>query len=229
MVLTSFSETYEMPRKKRVEGAVLDLTGMGGDAVDIEALLAAMEEKPEPKRKAEPIVRYDISDGEIRDMVRSRIRKCEDCKCNIIMCRRFNQKALCYSCYIVCHSQLSQRIDEYMTGIGMTECNICKKKRVGFEGFHFDHINMFNKDDNVGLMIARGVEYSKIIEEISKCQLLCIHCHAMVTAMEIKLGFLKAKRRRIPSKEGYSVLMTRVYEIIKEEVSGLVVAGGASV
>lgn len=77
---------------------------------------------------------------------------------------------------------------------------------------------MFNKEGTVGLMICRGADYQTIIEEINKCQLLCISCHTMVTAMEAKLGFLKAKRRNMKSKDDYDTIMTRVYEIISQEV-----------
>ena len=215
----SFSEPYEMPRKKTVvEGVVLDLTGIDGVAVDIDALVAAATAKSVPKVKKDVIL-HDITDDAIREIVVSRIQECI-CGKKLHMCKKFGEQRTCYSCYIEKYNELSAKIEDYLKQIGMTECKICGIPRSGIAGFNFDHINMFNKDDNVGLMICRGAEYHTIIEEINKCQILCISCHRMVTALEAKLGFFKAKRRKIESKEKYDTIMTRVYEIIRQEVRG---------
>ena len=211
-----------MPRKRKVEGAVLDLTGIEGVAVDIDALLVAATAKVE-KKANEVVIQHNITDDEIREIVVSRIQECI-CGEKVHTCKKFGEKHMCYSCYIVKYNELSAKIEDYLKQIGMTECKICGIPRYGIAGFHFDHINMFNKDDNVGLMICRGAEYHTIIEEINKCQLLCISCHRMVTALEARLGFLKAKRRKMDSKADYDALMTRVYEIIRQEVRG----GGGS-
>lgn len=215
----SFSEPYEMPRKRKVEGIVLDLTGVEGVAVDIDALLAAATAKAAVKPKVKSVIRHDITDDEIRDMVVSRIQECI-CGKKVHMCKKFGEQHMCYSCYIEKYNELSAKIEDYVKHIGMTECKMCGIQRSGFVGFHFDHINMFNKNDTVGLMICRGADYQTIIEEINKCQILCISCHTMVTAMETRLGFLKAKLRKMDSKEDYDAIMTRVYEIIRQEVRG---------
>lgn len=224
-VVCFFSETYKMPQKKKVEGAVLDLTGIEGVAVDIDALVAAANVMnvaivmADVKPKVKGVIRHDITDNEIREIVVSRIQECI-CGKKVHMCKKFGEQRMCYSCYIEKYNELSAKIEGYVKQIGMTECKICGIPRSGFVGFHFDHINMFNKDDTVGLMICRGADYQTIIEEINKCQILCISCHTMVTAMEAKLGFLKAKRRNMKSKEDYDTIMTRVYEIIRQEVRG---------
>jgi len=59
---------------------------------------------------------------------------------------------------------------------------------------HFDHINMFNKSGNVGSMIENQYDFKEIIDEMNKCQLLCIPCHKKVTAYEHKCGFISKKR-----------------------------------
>ena len=59
---------------------------------------------------------------------------------------------------------------------------------------HFDHINMFNKSGNVGSMIKNQYDFKEIIDEMDKCQLLCVPCHKKVTAYEHKHGFITKKR-----------------------------------
>jgi hypothetical protein len=69
-------------------------------------------------------------------------------------------------------------------------CTFCNKTGK----MHFDHINMFNKSECVGIMIDKKYHFKDIIDEINKCQLLCIQCHKKVTAHEHKCGFIAKKR-----------------------------------
>lgn len=43
----------------------------------------------------------------------------------------------------------------------------------------FDHRE--NKIENVSGMVSRGVAVSKILEEISKCDIVCANCHRVRT------------------------------------------------
>ena len=74
-------------------------------------------------------------------------------------------------------------------------CTICGRKQQNREErFHYDHINMFNKSDNVCSMVNNGEPIVKIYEEIDKCQILCFYCHTIVTDLEQKMGFTRIKR-----------------------------------
>jgi hypothetical protein len=65
----------------------------------------------------------------------------------------------------------------------------------GQAGTHYDHINMFDKRDDVSRMILRGCSRLEVEAEMAKCQFLCRPCHAKVTLAEQKKGFIMAKRR----------------------------------
>lgn len=69
-------------------------------------------------------------------------------------------------------------------------CSFCGEKG----RMHFDHINMFNKSGNIGSMIENQYNFKDIIDEMDKCQLLCVPCHKKVTAYEHKHGFITKKR-----------------------------------
>ena len=74
-------------------------------------------------------------------------------------------------------------------------CRICGKKQTNREErFHYDHINMFNKSDNVCSMVNNGEAIDAIYKEIDKCQILCYHCHTIITDLEQKIGFTRIKR-----------------------------------
>lgn len=69
-----------------------------------------------------------------------------------------------------------------------TFCGVCADR------MHFDHINMFEKRACISELVYRGCEQDDILAEISKCQLLCIECHAKVTQAEREHGFINEKR-----------------------------------
>ena len=49
------------------------------------------------------------------------------------------------------------------------------------EALEFDHIDKNTKSFNISEMVSRNMNIDLINEEISKCQLLCIHCHKLKT------------------------------------------------
>ena len=69
-------------------------------------------------------------------------------------------------------------------------CEFC-----GRPGVHYDHINMFDKGDDVSRMILRGCPRTEVEAEMAKCQFLCRACHHKVTRAEQKQGFTAAKIR----------------------------------
>ncbi|VBB17915.1 hypothetical protein YASMINEVIRUS_378 [Yasminevirus sp. GU-2018] len=75
------------------------------------------------------------------------------------------------------------------------KCSICdRSKTTKHERFHYDHLNMFDKEDSVCSMVNNGVDLYDIYTEIKKCQVLCFECHTIVTDVESKLGFTRIKQ-----------------------------------
>ena len=95
-----------------------------------------------------------------------------------------------------------KQIDLFLRMSGMTECRICGVERAEQLGFHFDHLNMFVKEDSVCNLVRSGAEISVIQDEIKKCQLLCRSCHAGITQVERLLGFSYIKLLMTRTEKG---------------------------
>lgn len=193
-------------RKVAVEGAVLDLTG------DEPVLIVPKAAPIEEKRTVQELIASTIA---------SMKKTCEQCGCEMYSnLRIWGGKKICPECYAQVYPAHRDELNRWMEAVGLKGCAFCGKPRTNPSGFHFDHINMFEKSGAVGRMLFDGVALDRIKEEIQKCQLLCLCCHAIVTKMEVRLGFthLKVKRwrpRTDVSKGDYSEKMGEVYEYIK--------------
>jgi hypothetical protein len=131
------------------------------------------------------------------------------------------------------------KIREYTRSTGKDKCNICERLAPCHtyltNRFHFDHKNMFDKEDSIYSMVHDGTKIDDIYSEIDKCQLLCASCHAVVTKVETQCGFTGLKRelnreyaeteedsKKEELKKQYAIIydrvMTNVYEMIKEAV-----------
>lgn len=80
--------------------------------------------------------------------------------------------------------------DEWAIAAYRLPCAFC-----GQAGAHYDHINMFDKVDDVSRMILRSCPRAEVEAEMAKCQFLCRPCHAKVTRAEQARGFIAAKMR----------------------------------
>jgi hypothetical protein len=92
------------------------------------------------------------------------------------------------------------------------QCEFCKLKKDRDERYHFDHINMFDKESTIYKMVTEGVNIEEIFKEIDKCQILCISCHDIVTYTEKKLGFTKQKQK-LTRKYNQEELTKEEYEV----------------
>ncbi len=216
-----------MGRKKKdttVEGITIDLDlSEGGDFV----FEFVEEPKPSKKRKGR---KSPTPISELLDC----IRECEECTCRVY--NRFTWKGnkLCFQCRQKHVDILYLEFSNFIRTDCQNRCAFCYKEYGRYQRFHFDHINMFSKEDSIGDMLLRGEEIEKIMEEAKKCQLLCYSCHMLVTNIEIKYGFIakKAKINRLRKKgeqynellndyfKHYDVFMTPIYEQIKETMRG---------
>lgn len=139
----------------------------------------------------------------------------------------------CYSKHYFEKKHIWKQINNYCIETGLIKCNLCNKEKTFNTSFHFDHINMFNKTSEIGTMVRYGEKLETIIEEIKKCQYICISCHTLVTAFEQKVGFTNLKsnltREQLSDKEidtktkEYSLIyqsyMGKIYDFIRNSMS----------
>lgn len=208
-----------------MEGITLDLTDISGGIVVIPA--AAPKEKPAPKEKRVPKEKKAAPTIEHVDSILKSLEKtCADCKQLVFYSpRSWGNLQLCYTCHRTRYLLIVKEIEEYMAAKGHINCAFCNKERTNPHDFHLDHINMYSKTGSVGPMMFSGAPIDAIKEEIDKCQLLCISCHAAVTAFEHKFGFIRAKRtnKNNPTQynmEHYDTYMGAVYAALRLHGTG---------
>jgi len=168
---------------------------------------------PKKEQKKEPYDIKDLSEEEIIQLVKDKVKVCS-CGYNHI-------HPICDNCTHLSklESPLWKEIQEYCTEHGIISCNFCGKRKEKDYRFHFDHLSIFDKSDNVCSMVNNKFKLNDIINEIQKCQLLCIHCHYIVTKIENYYGFICMKKRRSHTdklKACYKEKMEKVYEILKK-------------
>ncbi len=132
------------------------------------------------------------------------IRGYECVRCQIVQYsvpKRWKEESFCEECHQEMYKEeIEERwrqVSEMARESGKDRCVICEReavynKEIGAR-FHFDHINMFDKSGSISTMVQSGTERSDIQREISKCQIMCISCHAVVTEIERRCGFMRIK------------------------------------
>lgn len=111
---------------------------------------------------------------------------------------------------------------------GQNICTLCNKSSP-IDMHHYDHISCFNKTESIMDMVYRGENIENIMEEVNKCQLLCISCHSMITKFEHEYRLIYKKKKinnlfnkddRIEQylihKERYEKDMNIIYDVIKK-------------
>jgi len=141
--------------------------------------------------------KYDIISGKqisIDDFIQ--FETCELCNINtyhIQNNKTWKDKNVCDICWCEYEDERNSLWDEIYKYFKQ-ECNICGIKRTHIkQRFHYDHINMFNKNNNIFMMANNGCSVTDIKAELDKCQLLCIKCHTVITNIEINYGFTAVK------------------------------------
>jgi DNA-directed RNA polymerase subunit RPC12/RpoP len=126
-------------------------------------------------------------------------KQCGECS-KTLMCiqthtnRVWKEADICDTCWST-HSDVRDQLWEQIKQYRPIECAICSAKQlyVG-ERFHYDHLNMFDKDKSVCSMINEGMDVEDICREIDKSQILCLSCHHIVTDIERRFGFTRIKQ-----------------------------------
>lgn len=101
---------------------------------------------------------------------------------------------ICYECYNIEDKQeYINKLWSELEKISSNYCRICEGEYEK-KDMHFDHINVFDKNDSICAMVWEGGELEEIVKEGSRCQMLCKDCHNMVTNLERKYGLLNLKK-----------------------------------
>jgi len=155
-------------------------------------------------------------------------KNCHECDKNMI-CLQINTHRIwkgnelcdtCWSKYDGIRKTNWEKVKEYR----VIQCEICRSiQNHSAERYHYDHLNMFHKDQSVCTMINEGSSLEEIYNEIDKCQILCLSCHHIVTDIEHKLCFTRIKQsltkslnqKDIDEEEYYR--QTQSYQKIYEE------------
>ena len=124
-------------------------------------------------------------------------RTCYECKniileiqCNTI--RIWKENVLCEVCWSN-HKDVRETTWRYIQNYREIQCVLCKKNDPN-ERYHYDHLNMFDKEKSICSMVNEGISIQDIYKEINKCQMLCICCHHIVSDIEHKLMFTRIKQ-----------------------------------
>jgi hypothetical protein len=80
-----------------------------------------------------------------------------------------------------------RKLQEWLKEFKSTlQCNRCSENHPACIDFH--HINPNDKLDFVSIMIRKGYSKIQILEEISKCEILCSNCHRKLHWQNNKLN-----------------------------------------
>ena len=182
-----------------------------------------------------------ISFDDISIIVQNQKNICSDCN-DVFFCspREWKRHLKCEKCYLKHKSEIDElwnQINDFLIESSNDSCLFCLKKRENGITFHFDHIDMFDKNDSVCSMVRRGESIESIKTEILKCQLLCESCHSIVTHIENTYGFTRIKQnltkefnkslisedefnmKKKEFSEKYRTHFTKVYDMIKKIVT----------
>ena len=155
---------------------------------------------------------YDLLDRkiEIKQIIDEQEKlQCYSCNkeliiTNIDSIRKWKSNNVCDKCW----GKFNSERDELWVEIQKYKRIVCvscgEEKQDKNERYHFDHINMFDKQSSICTMVNCGDEIEDIFREIDKCQIVCKHCHDIITSIENRLGFTRIKSiltRRLNSEE----------------------------
>ena len=153
------------------------------------------------------------------------MKYCEDCSmCAVGAYKIVDGRRVCGLCRAFHENLITLRMYDYILQEVKKPCRFCGRIDVKK---NFDHVNMFEKEGTVGIMVMQGCPESGLLKEIQKCQILCVDCHRVVTSYEMRRGFMKKKsalRRAHGTAEAraimaveYERVMTGFYRWMEEK------------
>ena len=125
--------------------------------------------------------------------------KCNECNKSLVYIQanthhRWKDTDICDTCWSK-YSEIRNKMWENVKLYKRVQCELCGSiQQHTDERYHYDHLNMFNKDNSICCMINEGSNIEEIYAEIDKCQILCLSCHHQITDIERKIGFTRIKQ-----------------------------------
>jgi hypothetical protein len=157
--------------------------------------------------------------------------KCNECNKSLVYIQanthhRWKDTDICDTCWSK-YSEIRNKMWETIKLYKRVQCELCGSiQHHSDERYHYDHLNMFNKDNSICCMINEGSNIEEIYAEIDKCQILCLSCHHQITDIERKIGFTRIKQtlsRRFTlleiTEEEYNREIIMLQEIYNEKMS----------
>jgi hypothetical protein len=122
-----------------------------------------------------------------------KVNNCELCNSGVVGAfRECDGRHMCGLCCAIYKDKITSAAADRLKQEYAKPCPFCGDIT---QRKNFDHVNMFTKEGCVGFMVETAQNSNIILEEIEKCQLLCITCHRKVTAYERKHGFISKKQK----------------------------------
>jgi hypothetical protein len=86
---------------------------------------------------------------------------------------------------------------DYTNELKLKGCEICKYQNPDLPRFFdFDHLDPTTKTRNISKIVHESkYTFDELITEISKCRILCHHCHIIHTKTQIDKGIINNKRK----------------------------------
>ena len=144
------------------------------------------------------IMKKNFNIDEYFESISTQVQECSECKTTIYdlyknTSRIWKNEVICYSCWSLHNEErnvLWEKIKEYKPPI----CVICSKiQNLDCDSFHYDHLNMFDKNNSICEMVSEGQNILDIYRELDKCQSMCLQCHHIITHIERELEFTTVK------------------------------------
>jgi hypothetical protein len=126
---------------------------------------------------------------------------CVQCHKRTFKVKKWDRLDYCVRCYQKDFQPLLesrwQQVNAYLIKQHKDACVLCNDASLYHNSgyyFHLDHVNMFEKAASVYEWVTNGSAISQVYQEVDKCQILCISCHAAVTLIERMSGFIRLKQ-----------------------------------
>jgi len=123
-------------------------------------------------------VNTPMTEAEIVDYLNEIKKICFECGASYIYPFVYKENNICEECnhlHLEKHKELWKQITDYCINKGMVCCSLCNKERNDYNRFHFDHINMFDKNDSVCNMVKEELDI-----EIIRKRLIYVSYYAFI-------------------------------------------------
>jgi len=152
--------------------------------------------------------KYIVSNAKSESAMRLESLKCQllCAKCHVIetMRRKRNERREGCEDEISLYSSSIRKKLDYTDKLKLQGCEICKYKNSDLPRFFdFDHLDPTTKITNICKMVQESkYTFDELITELSKCRILCHHCHVIHTRIQMDAGIVTNIKRIVDVSYG---------------------------